>query len=114
MGSMLLSSDMLLNDMIRPMTNAYQFSDYEKACTMLIQLNDFLLGFGSKFAIEDMPEFENNIVTDIHDRMNPNIYFKNYYETYARAIFKGVGMYQKYILDKIKMSNQYGGMQIET
>ena len=110
---MLLSSDMLLNDMIRPMTNAYQFSDYEKACHLLVQLNDFLLGFGSKFAIEDLPTFENNIVTDIHDRMNPSLYYKNYYEQYARLVLKSVGMYQREVLNKIKMSNMYGGMSVE-
>lgn len=110
MGSMLFSSDMLLNDMIRPMTNAYQFKDYETACNLLVQLNNFLLGFGT--GVEDLPAFV-KMSFDIQDRVSPGLYFKNYYEKYASDVLKCVGIYQRTVLDKIKVQNMFPSMAYE-
>lgn len=107
MGSMLFSTDMLLQDFIQPAQKAYGFNQYEKACIHILQLNDFLVGFGQ--GISDIPAFE-NVASDIHDRMNPEGYFKSFYEKYSRLLMKALGLYQKELLRNIKLSNQFGVM----
>jgi hypothetical protein len=112
MGSMLFSTDMLLQDFIQPAQKAYGFNQYDKACIHILQLNDFLIGFGQ--GIKDMPEFE-NISSDVHDRMNPELYYKHYYEKYSRKLMQALGLYQKKLLVSIKLSNQFGVMpQVQT
>jgi len=105
MGSMLFSTDMLLQDFIQPAQKAYGFNQYDKACIHILQLNDFLIGFGQ--GIKDIPDFE-DVATDIHDRLNPEVYYKNYYEKYSRLLMKALGLYQKTLLTNIKLSNQFG------
>ena len=104
MGSMLWAVDMLLNDMIRPMFNAYQFKDYETAANLLQQLNKFLIGFGS--GVSDLPVF-NRMGVDVHDRLIPQNYFKKYYETYSQDVLVCMGKYVKDTLSQIKLYNQF-------
>ncbi len=106
MGSMLWAVDMLMNDMIQPMFKAYSYNQYDKACNLLRQLNSFLQGYGE--GIDDLPEFEDNVIVDIRDRTNPQAYFQNYYETYSKDVLKCMGMYIKRVLESIKQYNQFG------
>jgi hypothetical protein len=104
MGSMLWAVDQLLNNMIRPMFNAYQFKDYESAANILQQLNEFLVGYGE--GIDDLPKFD-NVAVDVRDRMSPQLYYKQYYEMYSRDVLKQMGIYVRKVLDKVKLQNLY-------
>jgi hypothetical protein len=90
------------------MTNAYQFNNFETAANLLHQLNNFLLGFGT--GIDDLPSF-NTITFDVKDRSNPYLYYKRYYEKYAPLVLKCVGIYQRQVLDKIKVHNMFPHME---
>ena len=104
MGSLLWGVDMLLNDLVRPMLNAYQFKDYETAANLVRQLNDFLVGYGE--GIDDLPPFD-NVFIDIHDRVNPQIYYKDYYEEYSGLVLKSMGHTIKTVLNDIRKANRY-------
>lgn len=104
MGSKIWAVDMILNDMFRPMTNAYQFKDYETATNFMLQLNQFLVGYGE--GIEDLPE-PNNIITGIRDKRNPELYYKFFYETYSKPVLKGMGMYIRKVLDQVASQNDF-------
>jgi hypothetical protein len=106
MGSMLWAVDMLMNDMIQPMFKAYSYNQYDKAAHLLKQLNSFLCGYGE--GIDDLPAFADNVIVDIHDRINPQAYYQNYYETYSQDVLKHMGQYIKKVLESIKLSNQFG------
>ena len=105
MGSMLFSTDMLLQDFIQPAQKAYDYNQYDKACVHLLQLNDFLRGFGQ--GIKDLPEFDKT-TNDIHERLDGQYYYKRYYEKYSRELMKALGLYQKELLNWIKLTNQFG------
>lgn len=105
MGAMLFSTDMLLQDFIQPAQKAYGYNQYDKACVHLLQLNDFLIGFGQ--GIKDIPEFD-NLVVDVHDRIDPQMYYKQYYEKYSRKLMQVLGLYQKELLKHIHLTNQFG------
>ena len=104
MGTKLWSGDMIVNDMIRPMFNAYQFKDYETACNLLFQFNNFLLGFGN--GITDLPQAEYHPTTTRERRM-PDNYYKNYYERYSPLLMKKVGKYIQDVLVAIAAERDY-------
>lgn len=102
MGSLLWGMDNLLNDMVRPMTNAYQFKDYLTAAHMLRQLNMFLVGYGEGV---DLPKFE-PLNIDVYDRRTPEKYYKDYYDEYSEVVFKSMGIYIREMLDQIQHQNR--------
>lgn len=114
MGSKLFAADMILNDMIKPMNNAYQFKDYPTACGFLDALEKFLKGYGE--GISDMPPkpevFDNNS-SDILSRTTRgndyNARCKRYFEKYYPIVMQRVGLYIKAVLDAIERDNNpYG------
>ena len=100
MGSKLLSTDMLVNIYMAPMNKAYQFHDYDSAANLLYQFNSFMRGFD--FGIKDLPPPKDPIATEIHSRMNPGIYYKNYFDRYSPLLSLALGKYQREILDQIQ------------
>ncbi len=110
MGSMLWAVDMLMNDMIQPMFRAYTYNQYDKAANLLRQLNSFLCGYGE--GITNLPAFEDNVIVDIQDRVNPQAYYQHYYETYSNDVLKHMGQYIKKVLESIKLSNQFGVLPV--
>jgi len=107
MGSYLLSTDMLVNDYIKPMNQAYSFHQYETASHLLWQLLKFFDGFG--YEIEDMPK---PIATgrECRQRINCESTFKAYFESHAPDATKLLGIYQREVLDKIKLDREMGGL----
>jgi hypothetical protein len=104
MGSKIWAVDMILNDLFRPMTNAYQFKDYETATNFMLQLNQFLVGYGE--GIDDLPQ-PDNIITGIRDKRQPESYYKMYYERYSQPVLKCMGMYIRRVLDQVASQNEF-------
>src|SRR5437867_3648876 len=97
MGNRIPAVDMLINDIIRPMLNAYAFGQYEQACNLLVQLNSFFLGFGEGV---DLP-IPRSICDDILSRSTPTRDYKIYYNKYSQAVFKKLGKYIREVLDSL-------------
>ena len=107
MGSKILSTDMLMNDYIRPMSNAYDFGKYDKAAVLLYKLNSFLIGFG-KIGLVDLPMPPKNDgggANDVKTRTRAVNGFivrcMLYFEKYSPLVDKAVGMYQYQMLQAV-------------
>ncbi len=107
MGSYLLSTDMLVNDYIKPMNNSYSFGQYETAANLLWQLFCFFDGFGLKIIDMPKPRPEGN---DIRSRVSRDGSYKIYFEDHAADATKLLGVYQRTVLDKIKIDREMGGL----
>jgi len=107
MGSYLLSTDMLVNDYIKPMNQAYSFHQYETASQLLWQLLKFFDGFGYK--ITDMPK-PISCGRKCRERTDSESFFKAYFESHAPDATKLLGLYQREVLDKIKLDREMGGL----
>lgn len=102
MGSKLLSTDMIVNIYMAPMTKAYQYHDYVSAANLLFAFNDFFMGFDPDSAIENLPKPQIPDQTDVMDRRNPVSYYKQYFEMYLPPLSKALGGYQQKVLQYIK------------
>lgn len=98
---------MLMNDYLRPMSNAYDFGKYDKAAVLLYKLNAFLIGFG-KIGLTDLPDPPKNEVTNsdhLRNRSNAGLSYisrcKIYFEKYSPLIDKAVGRYQYEMLQAV-------------
>jgi len=107
MGSYLLSTDMLVNDYIKPMNQAYAFHQYETASHLLWQLLSFFNGFGLKISDMPKPKAEGNCISERSSREGN---YKVYFEDHAPHATKLLGIYQRTVLDKIKMDREMGGL----
>ncbi len=107
MGSYLLSTDMLVNDYIKPMNQAYSFNQYETASQLLWQLLNFFSGFGLK--IKDMPKPIPGS-KNLRGRTMSHSSYKAYFEEHAPQATKLMGLYQRTVLDNIKTEREMGGI----
>lgn len=115
MGSKLLSTDMMISQLVMPMTNSYTHSDFAKAAIQLFALYGFLRGFGQKIdKFPDPPKPVLSFQKDIRQRgkmsteyiRSCKVYFE---ENYPVIMFK-LGEYQDRILKAIEAQNYGRGM----
>jgi hypothetical protein len=116
MGSKLLSTDMMVSQLVMPMTNSYAHSDYAKAAIQLYSLFAFLAGFGQK--ISEFPKPPKPVLSfqkDIRQRSRMGTEYirscKDYYETNYPVVMFKLGEYQDRILKAIESQNYGRGMQ---
>lgn len=100
MGTLILSTDLLVSLYLNPMSKAFAFKDYQTACTFLYSFNEFFKGF--KMGVDDLPEPKIPDMTDVMDRRSPFAYYKQYFERYYPMVSKILGIYQHKILEQIK------------
>ena len=100
MGTKILSSDMLVSTYLFPAIGAYTRHDYQQACTILFAFNSFFKAFGE--AIDDLPSPKDPSMSDVRDRVNPAVYYQNYFEKYLPALSAALGKYQRVELDTVK------------
>jgi hypothetical protein len=100
MGSKILSSDMLVSTYLFPAIAAYGRKDYQQACVLLYSFNEFFKTFGE--AIDDLPPAKDPSMSDVRDRVNPQLYYCNYFEMYLPVLSKVLGKYQRVELDLVK------------
>jgi len=115
MGSKLFATDMLISEMVIPMTNAFHHGDYHKACIDLFAIAEFLTGFGEGFKEFPRPPKPSNGDMTLEARMN---YHGNhaekcerYYETNYPLVMARIGAYQQTVIKAIENSSwQMGDM----
>ena len=106
MGSKLLATDMLISEMVIPMTNAYHHSDFHKACVDLNAINRFLFGFGE--GIENFPKppqgekGKMGLETRMNYHANHSEQCCRYYETNYPVVMERMGAYQRAMLKAIE------------
>jgi hypothetical protein len=98
MGTKLWAVDIILNNLMRPMINAYIFGNYQIACGLLYQLNAFLVGYGQG---TDLPT-PKSIQLGIMDRTFPGRDYQRYYNMHSPTVLKGMGMYIASVLKTIE------------
>lgn len=115
MGSKLLSTDMVISELVMPMTNSYAHSDFAKAAQQLFALYAFLAGFGQK--IEGFPDPPKPVLSfqkDIRQRGNMNIEYirscKVYFEEHYPVVMLKLGQYQRAMLRAIEAQQWGRGM----
>ncbi len=113
MGSKLFATDMLISEMVIPMTNAYHHSDFHKASVDLFAIAEFLKGFGEGFKDFPAPPKETAGSLTLEARMN---YQGNhsekcarYYETNYPIVMARIGAYQQTVIKAIENSSWFMG-----
>lgn len=112
MGNDILSSDMLVGNLIHTMYNGFTFKDYVEGCWAMYDLNEFLKSFGgyekdgegkasAKMALDDMPVPEPDPRT-AQERRDPMVYYMNYRRLYAGRLMKCIGIYQRTMIEEVK------------
>lgn len=98
MGSLLPALDILLNNLLRPTMQSYQFRQYESAAKGLYNLNMFLNGYGIGQVLQE-PQ---SIPMDIHQRATPWADYRTYYDRNFPTVIKSVGIYIRDVLKSMK------------
>ena len=102
MGNRLFQSDMIINDFLRPYTNAYGFQQYATAAQLLYQLNSFLIMFDAGVDNLEFPQLPDESPTTV---INANLYYQTYCEVNGPMVIGSVGKYLKQTLDYIVEEN---------
>lgn len=98
MGSMLPALDILLNNLLRPTMQSYQFRQYESAARGLYNLNMFLNGYGVGQQLEEPQALPMNI----RERATPGLDYRTYYDRNFPTVIKSVGIYIRQVLASLK------------
>lgn len=88
MGNLIPAVDMIVNDFIRPINQAYAFHDYRTASQLAYTLNNFLVvqGLGVKDLPDPTPKRNN-----LRDELLLDVRFQNWFEEYYDKIIKALG-----------------------
>lgn len=112
MGSKLWSVEFIIGDFVHPMQYNFGNGNYDKASSLLYQLNCFFLGFSKsmkvKVGVEDMPkpeDYTKGNPKDIWERSNPKQPLIRYYTKYAPLVTTSMGIYIGEVLKHIEVEN---------
>jgi len=96
MGNAIPSLDMMMNDLLRPLMNAYSFQQYESTAKMLFTLNNYLIGL--RTGIDDMkrPELPDTTATTMTNRTQ---YFSTYCDFYMPLVVLSLGNAHRKFMD---------------
>ena len=103
MGNRIWAVDMILNDMMKPMFQAYAFNQYKVCAQLLWQLNCFLKGYGTGVDGMGAPDLEDDSAITLASQDG---YFQNYYELYCPLTMVAMGKFIKDVLESVIEENQ--------
>lgn len=89
MGNRIFAVDMIINDFLRPMNQAYGFHDYRTACQLCYNLNQFLLPFGA--GIKDLPD-PTPPNEDMNGELKTDLWFEDWFEEYSDKVMLMMGV----------------------
>lgn len=102
MGNRIFAVDMIINDFLRPMNQAYQFHDYRVACQLLFNLNAFLRPFSA--GIKNLPDPTPPRDT-LRDELKADERLRQYFEMYSDRVLLALGRGIKQELIKVIEEN---------
>ncbi len=106
MGSKLFATDMLISEMVIPMTNAFHHGDYHKASVDLFAIAEFLTGFGEGFKNFPSPPKASTANLGLESRMNfhgnHSEQCERYYEHNYPIVMGRIGAYQQTVIKAIE------------
>jgi hypothetical protein len=88
MGNRIPAVDMIVNDFIRPINQAYAFHDYRTASQLTFVLNSFLRSMG--FGIKDLPD-PTPPKEDFEGELKTDAFFQEWFEEYYDKVMKMFG-----------------------
>ena len=88
MGNLIPAVDMIVNDFIRPINQAYAFHDYRTASQLAFTLNNFLVVQG--LGVKNLPDPTPN-KDDFGGELSTDKFFQDWFEEYYDKIIKALG-----------------------
>ena len=102
MGSKLWAVDIILNDIIRPMIQAYTMHQYSTASNLIYQLNSFFIGYGVGILDMKEPVIKDSTFQGI---ITQDDFYRTYYEFYSPIVMKSMGKYISDVIRKLDEEN---------